>query len=355
MRQTLWEQLQQKDLISGDYQTTENISSPWFIKLLLAFSGWFASLFIFAFFIFLLHDAFDNSLICLVIGLGLITFSYFVLKNKPHDFLEHLMLSTSLAGQALIALALFANELLPSDLLTWLTILAMQCSLAIIMPHYVHRVCSAFFASLAFILCCHYLHITMISSASLLLMFIILSLNEWRFVKFQPAIEAIGYGILLLLIPFKASTSLEYQLSYWLNESQNTQGINQYMDELLLIFTMLYLLITLLQRSKQYFSLKKRIVIILVTVVFCLLSLKASGITVGLAILIVGFSNSNKIQQGLGICALLYFVGSYYYLLEQTLFDKSVSLLVISAFLLLMRYLLLTFANPLKKGENNEA
>ncbi|PKG40120.1 DUF4401 domain-containing protein [Psychromonas sp. Urea-02u-13] len=355
IQQKTWQQLQQKNIVSGEYQANETVYSPWFVKLLLAFSGWVASLFILGFFLLTLHDAISDSVACFLIGSGFIVLAYFLLRSNPHEFLEHLMLATSLAGQALIAWALFANNWASSPLVSWLILFALQSVLAIFMPHYIHRVCSALFASIALIISFHYLQISLLSSATLLFAVTTLVLNEWRFPRYQPSFEALSYGIVIVLIALQASNTLGYEITYWLSEHNGEQTINHYLDETLLLLVMLYLVITLIKRSAMAFSLLSRITIIGTTICFCLLSMQAPGITVGLAILVLGFSNSNKVLQGLGTCALLYYIGSYYYLLTFTLLQKSASLLVVGLFLLLLRYLLLTFANPLKPGVNNEA
>jgi uncharacterized membrane protein len=353
-RQKTWQKLQTKELVSGQYQTTDTLSSPWFVKLLLAFSGWVSSLFILGFFLLTLNDVIDNSIVCLSIGVALILLAYTLLKNNPHEFLEHLMLATSLAGQALIAWTFFANEWLDSPLISWLTLFALQGLLSAFMPHYVHRVCSAIFASIALIISCHYLNISLVSSATLLFTVTLLVLNEWRFPHFQIPFEAISYGIVLVLIPLQTSTSLGYEVSYWLNEHNSNQMINHYLDEILLMLVMFYLVLSLIKRSTFHFTSIHRITIIGTTLCFCLLSLQAPGITVGLAILVLGFSNSNRILQGLGISALLYYIGSYYYILELTLLHKAASLLIVGLFLLLIRFLINKFASPLNTGINDE-
>ena len=75
----------------------------------------------------------------------------------------------------------------------------------------------------------------------------------------------------------------------------------------------------------------------------CLVSLEARGITVGLMILLLGFANSNRVLMGLGIIGLLFYISTYYYLLDTTLLNKSLSLLVIGAVLLAWRWSLLRF------------
>jgi uncharacterized membrane protein len=55
-------------------------------------------------------------------------------------------------------------------------------------------------------------------------------------------------------------------------------------------------------------------------------------------IMLLGFSASNRILLGLGIIALLFFVSSYYYLLDSTLLVKATTLLSVGVILLGTRW-----------------
>ena len=352
-QQLLWQALQKEELIQGDFKEPESLESPWFIKVLLAFSGWFASLFIFGFFILILQGLVDNIAACLIVGIGLIALAYNVLKNTLNAFLEHLMLSFSLAGQALTVWGLFIGNHYALVLPIWIIIFVLQSVLSVIMPHYVHRVCSAFFASVAFVICLYILGMSAIAPAILLLLIVFLVLNEWRSVKWQPTFEAISYGIILLLILLKGSYVVGLELSYWLDKIVLESIRYDYLDKVLLLFTMLYLVLTLMSRSEHHFPLKTKWVIIAATACLCLLSIKVTGITVGFALLILGFSNSNKVVQGLGIISLLFYISSYYYLLSLTLLDKAGVLLMMGVFLLAIRYVLLKWLKPMKEGAND--
>jgi uncharacterized membrane protein len=65
------------------------------------------------------------------------------------------------------------------------------------------------------------------------------------------------------------------------------------------------------------------------------------GITVGLLILLLGFAGCNRVLMGLGIMALLFYISVYYYQLQTTLLDKSLTLLITGIILLSLRGLLL--------------
>ena len=68
------------------------------------------------------------------------------------------------------------------------------------------------------------------------------------------------------------------------------------------------------------------------------LSLQANGISIGLMIILLGFAGCNRVLLGLGVYALLLYVSAYYYFLDATLLEKSLTLLVIGVVLLLTRW-----------------
>jgi uncharacterized membrane protein len=76
-------------------------------------------------------------------------------------------------------------------------------------------------------------------------------------------------------------------------------------------------------------------------VILVLVSLEVPGIPVGLCIILLGYAHSNRVLTGLGIAALLLYISTYYYSLDQTLLVKSQALAVSGAALLMLRWLLL--------------
>ena len=65
-------------------------------------------------------------------------------------------------------------------------------------------------------------------------------------------------------------------------------------------------------------------------------------------IVLVVFANGNRLLAGLGIAALLYYVSSYYYLLDATLLAKAGVLAASGVVLLGARWLLLNVIMPEK-------
>ena len=80
---------------------------------------------------------------------------------------------------------------------------------------------------------------------------------------------------------------------------------------------------------------------LLVTVAVTAVSLEASGIATGLLVILLGYSNGNRVLVGLGIAALLFYSSAYYYTLQTTLLIKSGVLAATGAMLLLARWVVL--------------
>ena len=103
----LWGRLQEARLVIGDKPERGEVESPWYVKTLLAFSGWLASIFVFAFLGLAFNSLFDSTPACLVVGGLMILGAFYILRLPKSEFYEHLGLAISLAGQALIAIAIF--------------------------------------------------------------------------------------------------------------------------------------------------------------------------------------------------------------------------------------------------------
>ena len=110
----------------------------------------------------------------------------------------------------------------------------------------------------------------------------------------------------------------------------------------------LYVVWHLLQRYGQSISERLSITALLGTLLLCAVSMEVQGITVGMVIILLGFAGANRVLLGLGIVSLLFYISSYYYLLDATLLDKSQTLLIVGLVLLIVRWLMLRIL-PVKK------
>ncbi len=70
--------------------------------------------------------------------------------------------------------------------------------------------------------------------------------------------------------------------------------------------------------------------------------------TAGMVVMLLGFAGGNRVLLGLGIVSLLFYISSYYYLLDATLLAKAQILLIVGLVLLAVRWLLL---HPIPGGK----
>ena len=351
--QHLWTQLLTAGLVEGELPTRDDMSSPWYIKVLLAFSGWLAAIFLMAFLALGIEIILRDTSASLIIGMLMVAGAYGLLRIPRNEFVEHLALAISLAGQGWIAYSFF--ELLDNNTSSiWWLIGIMQCLLAGLMPNFIHRVFSSFVAALAFSVALTYAQLPYLFSSVILFGAVWLWLHEFNYAAYLSKIHAVGYGLVLALIVLKGTTLFgqELMISHY-RYNEQLPLITPWIGEALTGLVVLFFIWQLLQRYFTTLTQPAPLVILIGTLVLCLVSLEARGITVGLMILLLGFANSNRVLMGLGIIALLFYISTYYYLLDTSLLNKSLSLFAIGVVLLAWRWSLLKFA-PVKQEKPHE-
>lgn len=337
--QPIWTTLQQAGLVRGDAPTTEKLESPWFVKVLLAFSGWLASLFLLGFFGVGFEIIFKNNIVAAIIGSLMIVGAYFILRIPKNEFFEHMGLAASLAGQALITWSLFDGL---NDRVAWVFVAVVQGVLAIVMPNFVHRVFSSFIAAFSFSAFLSVFGAPYIFSSIVMFIAAWLWLHEFQYPKQTRKIHAIGYGTVLGLIQLKGGSLFSFNLTGWRTVKTNTElWVQPWMAEVLAGVVLIYVVWQLLQRLGYRLPEPLTITALVCTVILSAVSMKAPGITVGMMILLLGFAGSNRILMGLGIVSLLFYISSYYYLLDASLLAKAQTLLITGVVLLLVRWLML--------------
>lgn len=337
----LWVILREASLVEGSAPEVSNIESPWYVKTLLAFSGWLAALFLLGFigvgFAFII----ESSAASVVAGSVMIAGAYAMLRMPKNEFFEHIALAASLAGQALIIFSIFKITD-RNDEVAWLLVALLQSSLAVVIPSFVHRVFSSAVAAYAFSAALSSLGAPYIVSGIIMFLVAWLWLNEFRYVQHMRKMRAIGYGLVLALIPLKATMLFGPGIfALRPGESPSEQWVQPWMGEMLAAAVTLYVAWQLLQRYRQALNSRVAITVLVSTLILCVVSLEAWGITVGIMIMLLGYAGSNRVLLGLGIISLLFYISSYYYLLDATLLAKSQALLVVGLVLFAIRWLML--------------
>ncbi|MFA5171392.1 MAG: DUF4401 domain-containing protein [Sulfuriferula sp.] len=338
----MWEALSQASLVQGPTPETNRLESPWYVKVLLAFSGWLAALFLLGFIAVGFQFIMKNSTVSIITGGMMIGGAFALLRAPKNEFFEHLSLATSLAGQALVIFGIFDIVKGNNDGMTWALISLLQISLAILMPNFTHRVFSAFVAALAFSMALTIMGVPYIVSGIVMLLAAWLWLNEFRYPLHMNKMRAIGYGLVLALILIEGSVVFSTAPIGWRSAyPHHALWVQPWMGDVLSGAVTLYVVWQLLQRWGHVISNRLSIMALLGTLLLCAVSMEARGITVGIVVMILGFAGSNRVLQGLGILSLLFYISSYYYLLDATLLAKAQTLLAVGLILFIARWLLL--------------
>lgn len=342
-RQTeqMWTTLLQAGLVQGTAPETGKLESPWYVKALLAFSGWLAALFLLGFIGAGLYFIIQNSGASFITGSVMIGGAFAILRMPKNEFFEHLALAMSLAGQVLVMSAIF-DITKRNDEMAWVLVALLQVSLAVVMPNFVHRVLSSFIAAFAFSMALASMGAPYVFSGVVMFLAAWLWLNEFRYPQHMRKIRAIGYGLVLSLIQLKGTSLFGLGIMGWIfGRNQSESWVQPWMGEVLAGAVALYVVWQLLQRWGQAISGRLAITALLGTLLLCAVSMEARGITVGMVIMLLGFAGGNRVLLGLGIVSLLFYLSSYYYLLDATLLVKAQTLLIVGLVLLAVRWLML--------------
>lgn len=333
MSNPIWDLLVEHDIVQGDEPEKEIAGSPWYVKALLAFSGWLAAIFFLGFIGIAFQVVFNESLLASVIGTLLLVAAFLLLRMPNNEFVEHLGLATSMAGQVLIIFAIFdmSND---HKMAAWLLVTLMEISLVVLMPNFVHSVISVLVAAVAWSMTLVEMHIPYATGAFLLFGFAFCWINEFRFPQLIKKIRAIGYGLVIALIALKGGDG-----SFGSLISNKEANVAQaWIGDLMIGVVTLYVVWRILQHYGQPLQGRLSIAALLATLLICALSMNVQGITVGVVIICCGFFCANRVLLGLGVVSLLFYISSYYYLLESTLLEKSISLLGVGLVLLMVRW-----------------
>ncbi|MFC3153188.1 DUF4401 domain-containing protein [Litoribrevibacter euphylliae] len=368
----LWKRLSDQNLTEGELSELPNQISPWYVKTLMAFSGWLAALFLLGFIGVGFEFIIENSMISFFVGSGMIALAMVMLAHieierrthrvSKHEFQEHLALAISLAGQCLVAFAIFDlfDNQFGWKMFAWIAFGGVQAFLAVIMPNYLHRLLSALAAVILWYLACVLRGAEVRGFEYLLVpafLFIVcwLWMNEFKFTQHIRKVEPIAYGITLALVYIKGMLMFSQHRVVWYSRSSDVESIaSLWAGELLTSFVLLYVVFKLVKSAGFDETSRQMIAAIVGCVLVAVVSLESYGFSLGVLILLVGFYCGNRLLMALGIVSLLFYISSYYYFLEVSLLYKSLSLFLIGCVLLAGRWFMhraFSDIEPVQSGE----
>lgn len=352
----LWQKLLSNGLVSGEEPEVKEDDAPWYVRTMLGIAGWVGALFLlgalFGGFALLMDSAFAAGLL----GAGACLFSVLIYRaSKQNDFAEQFAFAVSLAGQALLVysimngLDLFRNTdaFISKVRQVAMVLVVLQAVLFILVPNYLHRTWSALVGVGAAVFLLNQFGLYPFTLALTLAAATVVWLQEFHWVKHGEMLRALGYSLVIVSI-----SHLLTQNHFWDDGRfwQNVFGIQslggetgEWLASLSLGFVLIASVLTLLKRGGIALTSRVSLSSLVLAVLVALIGIYAPGITVGLVVVLLGFSRGNNILTGLGLVTLVVFVSQFYYLLHLTLLQKSVVLFASGLALLLVRQLLKHF------------
>ena len=346
----LVELLKQHELINNiELNASEEVITPWYIKILMGFCGWLAAIFTLGFLGLGIESLFDKPIGLSVLGVLMIVGSFAILSSSKSEFVEHLGLAVSFAGQALIVFALFTS-FESQRLFSWFALTLMCCFLAFLMPSYIHRMMSAYFATLCL---SYFMFVAEFSSffSSIVLFFVALMwLYEFTFSHQVRKLQSVAYGAVFGLIQFKTSILFARHGQTWAEES--LPSVNQWIDEGLNVLVLLYILYVLIKHKKLLLDASQKRLGLAVVLLLCIGTFYANGIVSGIVVIVIGFAIQNKALLVLGILSAIVNLSSYYYLLDITLLSKSFILGGLGGACMILAYMSKRLSDQKSHNEN---
>jgi hypothetical protein len=305
---------------------------------MLGVAGWIGALFLFgfvgAFFEFVMRNAFAaiaaGGLVC--------AGAAFLFRADPKgDFTAQFGLAASLAGQSLIVYGLakwFGPKIWPIAS----TMAAVQGTLFVLVPNFIHRVWVAWTGVAAAAYALGDLRLHMIAPGLATAAFAWLWIREFDFAAKGAALRAGGYGLALATMQVTVMHGeLWVQWLYGRGSGPLGGELGLWIGTALSAAVLLWAVVLLLRREGVALASGPGRIALAGAAILALASLKAPGVGPAAAILVVGFGNANRVLAGLGILALLGYLSHYYYALDVTLLEKSALLASTGVALLLAR------------------
>ncbi len=357
MQQSLWAKLKRSDLVQGEMPIAQTSETPWYIRAMQGFAGWIAAFFLLAFFATVFSWIFYRESAFALIAIGLVcnttAYTLFRATNK-NEFLHQLGLVFNLCGQLMVAWGVY--EITRSFAANYFFILfAYQVILVFLIPDFVSRVLTTWFAMFALFAGFSRMGIFNIGAAMVSAMFAFVWLNDISWKKHKNLWEPIGYGLALSMLQFNGQLLFSGELSWWYQSSQ-LNWINQYsywLSEILIAAVFINILLSLARQYQVKLQSQAGTLMVASGVLIVTLGYFIIGVSGALLLLLIGFMKQRRSLISLGIVALLGFISWYYYSLSITLLTKSIILITFGLAFLIGFYLLSIYSGGKRLSLNN--
>jgi uncharacterized membrane-anchored protein len=358
----LWETLKDQQIVSGDIPANTDDalhgSTPWYIALMQGFAGWVAAFFMLGFIgsVFGFLFRFDNEITLIASGIICCTAAYVLFRTQPKGiFVGQLGLVFSLTGQMMVAWGLFDWASYKSSVVFFL-LAGFQLALTLLMPHFIHRILTCWFAMIALFWGLNQLGIYGLGAACCCVLFTLVWINENHWKRFQSLWEPVGFGLALALVQFNGHILFSDELlSIYGKQGANVWwAIAPWVTSALVAVSFALVIKKIFVQYQLSLSSVTGRLVVLGGVLLVASGLIALGTSSALLILLVGFAYQRTSLKVLGLLALLSFLSWYYYSLDTTLLVKSFILVGTGIALLLGQLVMRALLNSRSSQTDSE-
>jgi len=346
--QQLWQQLQSKGLTtqSAYPETTETtIEVLWYVRLLQGIGGWFAALFLIGGVAFMVAPIFDKPIIFGLLGLVMSFSAYHYFRqqqaNRAQEFLSQLFLAVSIAGQGLVSFAL-AETLGWRHETLFLILAVYQLLLVVLMRDFVHRLLSTLFAVILLIWGQPVLLVSGLGGAFICLLLVWLWMGQVHRQPWSDFYEPVAYALAIALVGLNVQAlNWLFKIGSWRRQIDSDWLLlyGPWISLILQVVAFLYLFYKLWQ-GRQFTAIRNQPLLVIGSLlVIGLFSVYVYGFSSAVLLLLLGFARCNRPLMVLAVVAMLGFISWYYYQLDVTLLIKSLTLLAMGGFMLLVVFL----------------
>lgn len=347
----LWLSLQNKGLLNTDTAPEPMLASPWYIIAAQMLGGWVAALFLLAFFMLVVSSVSDITESFIGYG-GMLTLgclAYYRLGQNRQEFILQMVFAFSLCGQIMLLFGTFESLESSNETLIAVIYVVTFAIHWIAIPHKANQFVAALamVPSLLAILVIN--HLSLLILPLLVLSLVVIWTQLYRWPQHYQRIRMLGYAVaisLLLVNLMLSEVSDSMELPNVLMAL--ISSLSDYLAIVISLLSALWLINQIYNQLQSASNVNNsqvvtvypryKLMVVLAAILIGLLSIVMSGLSAALLMLLLGYFYNERKLVIISVCALLAFIGMYYYSLHIDLFDKSLWLMASGIVLLLLRF-----------------
>lgn len=313
-------------------------ASPWYVRVLIGFGAWLASLLLIT---FVVSSLLRSESAMIGVGVVMMVAALGVRLTSSHDFIAQATLAVSLAGQALLAFGLAKYGV---SAMLW-AVIGGQIVFALAFPDRIHRFLSVLAAVSAAVILMYYLklqagiHVLVLALA---VGFLWLQAREGAFIARGLAqhVRPLAFGLLATMLGCVMLSTL-YVLPELMGRGDFSFYPRPWVSSLGFGVLLAWLEWRLVNTILRDVPVATRASFIGASALIVAISLPAPGIAASLVVLLAGVIYAERLVVGIGVGFFAVFLAAYFYGMEASLLAKSATLTATGLAVLALRYVLM--------------